>query len=79
MPMPSENCSCSRFYARYLDDPQDFPDQYLSLLEAGGSDWPHVLTGRMGIDLQDPALWNAGLAAIENLITEAENLAQEVS
>lgn len=66
-------------YARYLDDPEDFPDRYLSLLEAGGSDWPHVLTGRMGIDLQDPALWNAGLAAIENLITEAENLAQEVS
>ena len=66
-------------YARYLENPQDFPDRYLALLEAGGSDWPHVLTGRMSIDLQDPALWNAGLAAIENLITEAEGLAGDVS
>ncbi len=66
-------------YARYLDDPQDFPDRYLALLEAGGSDWPHVLAGRMGIDLQDPALWNAGLAAIEDLITEAEGLARDLS
>ena len=65
-------------YARYLDNPQDFPDRYIALLEAGGSDWPHVLAGRMGIDLKDPALWNAGLAAIEDLITEAEDLAREV-
>ncbi len=66
-------------YARYLDDPKDFPDRYLALLEAGGSDWPHVLAGRIGIDLQDPALWNAGLAAIEDLITEAEGLARDLS
>ncbi len=66
-------------YARYLDNPQDFPDRYLALLEAGGSDWPHVLAGRMDIDLQDPSLWNAGLAAIESLITEAEELAGDVS
>ncbi|MXW65071.1 MAG: M3 family oligoendopeptidase [Bacteroidetes bacterium SB0662_bin_6] len=66
-------------YARYLEEPKDFPDRYIALLEAGGSDWPHVLAARMGIDLQDPALWNAGLAAIENLITEAENLTQSLS
>ncbi len=66
-------------YARYLDDPKDFPDRYLALLEAGGSDWPHVLARRTGIDLQDPALWNAGLAAIEDLITEAEELARDLS
>ncbi len=66
-------------YARYLDDPKDFPDRYLALLEAGGSDWPHVLARRIGIDLQDPALWNAGLAAIEDLITEAEELALDLS
>ncbi len=66
-------------YARYLDDPKDFPNRYLALLEAGGSDWPHVLAGRMGIDLQDPGLWNAGLAATEDLITEAEGLARDLS
>lgn len=66
-------------YARYLDDPKDFPDRYLALLEAGGSDWPHVLVRKTGVDLKDPALWNAGLAAIEDLIAEAEDLARRLA
>lgn len=63
-------------YARYLADPEDFPARYLVLLEAGGSDWPHALAARAGVDLQDPALWRGGLTAIETLIAEAEALAQ---
>ena len=62
-------------YARYLADPEDFPSRYLALLEAGGSDWPHVLAARAGVDLQDPALWRDGLATIEAWVTEAETLA----
>ncbi len=66
-------------YARYLADPKDFPARYLALLEAGGSDWPHALAARAGVDLQDPALWSDGLTAIEALITEAEALADALS
>ncbi len=62
-------------YARYRDGQDGFTDAYLDLLRAGGSDWPHVLVGRLGIDLQDPAFWQQGLGAIEDLIVEAETAA----
>lgn len=50
----------------------------MSLLEAGGSDWPHVLLRRMEVDLTDPGFWSQGLMAIEELIGQAETLAAEV-
>ena len=59
-------------YARYLECPDAFPDQYIELMRAGGSDWPHVLAARLGVDLQDPAFWEKGLHAIETLIERAE-------
>ena len=62
-------------YAKYLDSPSNFPEKYLSLLGAGGSDWPHVLVSRLDIDLQDPTFWEEGLRAIESLIAQAEALA----
>ncbi len=61
-------------YARYLEEGASFPDKYLGLLEAGGSDWPHVLVGRLGIDLTDLDFWHQGLGAIETLIAQAEEL-----
>lgn len=42
-------------------------------MRAGGSDWPHVLVGRLGVNLQDPEFWNQGLNAIEDLIDQAES------
>lgn len=65
-------------YARYLEDEGGFPARYVGLLEAGGSNWPHILLSRLGIDLTDPAFWKQGLNAIEDLIAEAESLAEEV-
>ncbi len=66
-------------YARYRDaavgGQAGFAEAYLDLLRAGGSDWPHVLVGRLGIDLQGPAFWQQGLRAIEDLIAEAETAA----
>jgi oligoendopeptidase F len=66
-------------YARYRDGQDGFADAYLGLLRAGGSDWPHTLVGRLGIDLQDPAFWEQGLRAIEDLIVEAEAAAQSAA
>ena len=63
-------------YAQYEKDPDGFPVRYLALLAAGGSDWPHVLVGRLGIDLRDPGFWHQGLNAIEVLIARAEALAK---
>ena len=64
-------------YARYLESPDAFPGQYIELMRAGGSDWPHKLVARMGVDLQDPAFWQQGLNAIERLIERAEAIYME--
>ncbi len=65
-------------YARYEAEGPSFAPKYLDLLRAGGSDWPHVLVGRLGVDLQDPTFWQGGLDTIEGLVAEAETLAERV-
>ena len=66
-------------YARYREEGAAFAERYLDLLRAGGSDYPHVLLDRLGIDLRDPGFWLQGLAAIEALVGEAEALAETVA
>lgn len=63
-------------YSLYRNEANGFAEQYLGLLEAGGSDWPHVLVGRLGVNLQDPAFWRQGLGEIENMIVRAEEMAE---
>lgn len=65
-------------YARYLEAGVSFADDYVELLTAGGSDFPDVLVGRLGIALKDPTFWQQGLSAIEDWIIEAEHLAETV-
>ncbi len=62
-------------YSIYRKEPEGFADRYLSVLEAGGSDWPHNLLTRLGVDLRDPQFWKFGLREIENFIQQAEELA----
>ncbi|MCY4159358.1 MAG: M3 family oligoendopeptidase [Bacteroidetes bacterium] len=59
-------------HMRYQQSPDEFPDRYIELMRAGGSDWPHILVARLGVDLQDPEFWQQGLSAIEALIERAE-------
>ena len=61
-------------YRRFQSAPKDFPDRYMQLLAAGGSDWPHVLVGSLGVDLKNPSFWQQGLEAIEAMIDRAESL-----
>jgi len=63
-------------YARYQEAGETFADDYLGLLHAGGSDWPHELVGQVGVDLEDEGFWERGLSQIEDLIEEAESLAE---
>ena len=65
-------------YQRYQDEGAAFAEKYLRLLEAGGSDWPHDLVAPLGVDLTDKGFWQQGLAAIEDLIGDAEALAGAV-
>lgn len=62
-------------FARYQEEGDAFSPKYLELLASGGSDWPHVQTAKLGVDLQDTGFWKQGLAAIEELIRQAEELA----
>jgi oligoendopeptidase F len=66
-------------YARYQAEGDAFAEQYVDLLRAGGSDWPHVLVGTLGVDLTDLSFWHQGLDEIEQLIDRAEQLASSVS
>ena len=61
-------------YALYEEEGPAFADRYLELLSAGGSDWPHVLVGKLGIDLTDASFWQRGIEAIESLVSQAEEL-----
>ena len=56
----------------------DFVPDYLEVLAAGGSDWPHEILARLGVDLTDPAFWNEGLAILRDMVRLEEQLAREV-
>lgn len=62
-------------YARYQEVGSDFPDAYLEMLTAGGSEWPHVLVQPLGVDLTDPGFWDKGLQMLDDMVGEAEELA----
>ncbi|MEX0647592.1 MAG: M3 family oligoendopeptidase [Balneolaceae bacterium] len=62
-------------YDAYKSQTNGFSDRYLKLLEAGGSDWPHNLIAKMGIDIKDPGFWDRGLKLFESMVEEAEELA----
>jgi oligoendopeptidase F len=66
-------------FAVYKKEPDGFAERYLSVLEAGGSDWPHNLLARLGVDLRDPEFWKFGLLEIETVIEQAEALWDRLS
>lgn len=66
-------------YARYQQEGASFPERYIAMLTAGGSNWPHEIVKPLGVDLTDPAFWGNGLAILEGLVAEAEQLADNLS
>ncbi len=62
-------------YSRYLREGDPFVPRYIELLSAGGSRSPEQLAEIVGIDLTDPGFWDAGLALVEEQLSEAEELA----
>ena len=66
-------------YSRYLHQGDPFVPRYIELLSAGGSRSPEQLAEIVGIDLTDPGFWDAGLALVEEQLSEAEELAAKRS
>jgi oligoendopeptidase F len=60
---------------RYDQDGSAFVPRYLELLRAGGSDTPQALLSRIGLDVTQPSFWDDGLAILEELVAQAEALA----
>jgi oligoendopeptidase F len=59
-------------------DQKEFSEKYIELLEAGGSDWPHKIVAKMGVDITDASFWENGLQLFEEMISEAEKLSESV-
>ncbi len=60
---------------RYDDEGEAFVPRYLDLLRAGGSDTPPALLRGVGLDITDPSFWDGGLLLLEELVAQAEALA----
>jgi oligoendopeptidase F len=62
---------------KYRQEGAAFVPKYLGLLAAGGSEAPHVLLGRLGVDVTDPGFWELGLRLLGDMVAEAEALAAQ--
>lgn len=62
-------------YRRYEQEGAAFVPRYLALLEAGGSAAPQDLLRPLGVDINDPAFWDQGMALLEGWLRKAEALA----
>jgi oligoendopeptidase F len=60
---------------KYKQDGPAFVPRYLDLLSSGGSDAPHKLLAKMGVDVNDPGFWELGLRLLGDMVREAERLA----
>jgi oligoendopeptidase F len=63
---------------KYKQEGDAFVPRYLELLSAGGSDAPHLLLAKLGVDVNDPAFWELGLRLLDDMVSEAEELARRV-
>ena len=63
---------------RYDEEGPAFAPRYLEMLAAGGSESPHEVVARTGLDIADPGFWGRGLALLEELLVQAEEAAAAV-
>jgi oligoendopeptidase F len=65
-------------YEEYSHSKNGFSEKYVEMLRAGGSDWPENIVGKLGFDITQPDFWDNGLAAIEKMVEQAEELAKQL-
>lgn len=66
-------------YEKSKQEGPDFAAKYVDVLERGGSETPHDLMARLGVDLRDKAFWEGGFAVIDRMVSEFERLWAEHS
>ena len=67
-------CLVNSLYAVYEKAEQGFAEKYLEMLRAGGSKHHKELLQPFGLDASEPGFWSMGLAVIERLIDELEEM-----
>lgn len=66
-------------YDKARQEGPEFAAKYVDVLERGGSESPHDLMARLGVDLRDKAFWEGGFAVIDRMVGEFERLYAEFS
>ncbi len=68
------DCLVNSLYAVYQESADGFAEKYLDMLRAGGTKRHKELLAPFGLDASDPGFWAKGLAVIEGLIDELEEM-----
>jgi oligoendopeptidase F len=64
---------------KYEQEGAAFVPKYLDMLASGGSEPPHVLVGKLGVNVTDPSFWELGLKLLGDMVAEAEKLAAQLN
>jgi oligoendopeptidase F len=64
---------------RYQEQGDAFVPRYVEMLTKGGSVSPIALMEPLGINLGDPAFWSQGVNVLDELVSEAEILAEAIA
>ncbi len=64
---------------RYQEQGDAFVPRYVEMLTKGGSVSPIALMEPLGINLGDPAFWSQGVKVLDELVSEAERLAEAIA
>ena len=64
---------------KYEQEGPTFVPKYLDMLASGGSEPPHVLVGKLGVNVTDSGFWELGLKLLGDMVAEAEKLAAQLN
>jgi oligoendopeptidase F len=68
------DCLVNSLYAVYEQAHEGFAERYLAMLAAGGTKHHSELLKPFGLDARQPAFWRGGLALLERMIGELEEM-----
>ena len=68
------DCLVNSLYAAYEKADEGFAERYLAMLAAGGTKHHGELLKPFGLDARDPAFWHRGLALVQRMIEELQEM-----
>ena len=66
-------------YKMYQEEGQAFVPTYLGMLAKGGTASPSQLVSPFGLEIDDPDFWSRGLLLLDDMVTQAVELARLVA